>query len=70
MLDEEATGLDIARYLASFIPRQRILITTGNMSESRLEEIRGSGFQVLIKPVDHLLLRQSLQALVPDPATA
>jgi signal transduction histidine kinase len=53
MLSESSTGLDIAKYLKTFLTTERILITTGNTSRARLNTIRRNGFDVLIKPVGH-----------------
>lgn len=58
MLDSETSGLDIAKRLAQQLPKQRILISTGNVVQSNLVELRASGFEVLIKPVDHFQLRR------------
>ncbi|MEX2335491.1 MAG: hybrid sensor histidine kinase/response regulator, partial [Pseudohongiella sp.] len=67
MLHDEVTGLDIARDLLQYLPRQRILLATGNVSSARLAEIREAGFNVLVKPVDYYVLRQALQDAMKTP---
>jgi CheY-like chemotaxis protein len=67
MLHDEVTGLDIARNLLQYLPRQRILLATGNVSSVRLNEIREAGFHVLVKPVDYYVLRQALQDALKTP---
>ena len=52
MLNEHTTGLDIALYLRESMPRERILIVTGNTVDERIRALRENGFEVLIKPVD------------------
>lgn len=62
MLNEHTSGLDIARFLREWMPAASILIVTGNTVDERIAELRGAGFEVLIKPVDrHLLLAQLLR---------
>lgn len=61
MLHDEVTGLDIAHYLQRLLPRQRILMVTGNAAPARLSEIREAGFNVLVKPVDYHVLLEALQ---------
>ncbi len=66
MLNEEASGLDIAHFLQEFLDAERILITTGHSSVQRLEQLRQSGFEVMVKPVGHRQLRAAIQdALQP-----
>lgn len=67
MLHDEVTGLDIARNLLQHLPRQRILLATGNVSSVRLNEIREAGFVVLVKPVDYYVLLQALQDAMKTP---
>lgn len=67
MLHDDVTGLDIARSLLQYLPRQRILLATGNVSSARLNEIREAGFHVLVKPVDYYVLRQALQEAMKTP---
>ncbi len=67
MLHDEVSGLDIARNLQQHLPRQRILLATGNVSSARLNEIREAGFVVLVKPVDYYVLRQALQDAMKTP---
>ena len=67
MLHDEVSGLDIARSLLQHLPRQRILMATGNVSSVRLNEIRAAGFVVLVKPVDYYVLRQALQEAMKTP---
>lgn len=51
MLGEEETGLEIAEWLVSNVPRENILLVTGNAETSRWRTLKNSGFQVLRKPV-------------------
>jgi len=67
MLHDEVTGLDIARNLLQYLPRQRILLATGNVSSVRLNEIREAGFMVLVKPVDYYVLLDALQNAMKTP---
>ncbi|MEQ8630901.1 MAG: ATP-binding protein [Gammaproteobacteria bacterium] len=60
MLAEETTGLDIALFLNQKMSPDRILITTGNTDVKRLQELRSSGFVVLIKPVDEQQLESAI----------
>lgn len=64
MLNETTTGLDIAKYLSRKMPRERIVITTGNTAKDRLAEIRHNGFEVLIKPVDYLILSRTIEEIL------
>ncbi len=61
MLNEDTSGLDIARYLQEHMPRACILIITGNTVDERLQTLRSAGFEVLIKPVDRNRLLACLQ---------
>lgn len=70
MLHDEVTGLDIARHLLRQLPRQRIVLATGNVSSARLNEIRAAGFNVLVKPVDYYTLRQALQEAIKTPLSS
>lgn len=66
MLHDDLMGLDLALRLVEFIPRQRIIMATGNVSGSRLAEIREAGFEVLVKPVDYQVLRRAIvEAMMP-----
>lgn len=67
MLHDEVSGLDIAQQLSLRLPRQRIIMATGNVSAPRLAEIRDAGFKVLIKPVDYYVLRQALLDALKTP---
>lgn len=50
MLSEAETGLDIAKRLVEFVGDGRIVLVTGNTLPERLDEIKDSGFPVLLKP--------------------
>lgn len=66
MLHDDLMGLDLARRLTDIMPRQRIIMATGNVSGSRLAEIREAGFEVLVKPVDYQVLRRAIvDAMMP-----
>lgn len=60
MLDDELTGLDLARQLQTTVSRSRILLVTGNANSARLNTLKEAGFKVLVKPVEHSLLRETL----------
>ncbi|GJM04562.1 MAG: hypothetical protein DHS20C09_05530 [marine bacterium B5-7] len=64
MLNEQTTGLLIAKYLRERDKTCRILITTGNTDKSRLRTIRDSGFEVLTKPVADQRLFDTINRLV------
>ena len=66
MLHDDVMGLDLARRLTEFMPHRRIIMATGNVSGSRLTEIREAGFEVLVKPVDYQVLRRAIiEAMMP-----
>lgn len=60
MLHDDMSGLELALELTSVVPRERIIMATGNVNSARLATIREEGFEVLVKPVDHQVLRQAL----------
>lgn len=60
MLDDELTGLDLARQLQTTVPTSKILLVTGNANSTRLNTLKGAGFKVLVKPVEHLQLQETL----------
>lgn len=62
MLGGDETGLDIANRLDERLAHQRIAIITGNTQPARLQEIRESGFQVLLKPTRTQQLWRLVQA--------
>lgn len=68
MLDDELSGLDIALRLTELMPRNRIIMATGNANNTRLTQIREAGYQVLVKPVDYQVLRRALLAALDNPS--
>jgi DNA-binding response OmpR family regulator len=60
MLHDDVSGFEIAKELANAMSSKRIIMVTGNVSASRLREIREAGFELLIKPIDYYVLRQAL----------
>ena len=52
MLGGDETGLDLANWLADHLPRERIMIVTGNSDPQRLETLNRSPFLVKRKPLD------------------
>lgn len=60
MLHDDIMGLDLAIMLSEKLPKERIIMATGNVSGSRLAEIRDAGFEVLVKPVDYQVLRRAI----------
>ncbi|ALO45112.1 hypothetical protein PS2015_426 [Pseudohongiella spirulinae] len=68
MLDNQLSGLDIALRLADIMPRERIIMATGNANSTRLGQIRDAGFNVLVKPVDAKDLLEALVDGLNDPS--
>ncbi len=62
MLGGPDTGLDLAQWLATRLPCERILITTGNPEEARWAALTASGLAVLRKPVTTAALNDWLGA--------
>lgn len=60
MLHDDIMGLDLAIMLTGRLPKERIIMATGNVSGSRLAQIRDAGFEVLVKPVDYQVLRRAI----------
>lgn len=60
MLDDELSGLDLARQLQPTLPKSSILLVTGNANSARLNTLKEAGFKVLVKPVEHALLHETL----------
>jgi CheY-like chemotaxis protein len=60
MLDDELSGLDLARQLQPTLPKSSILLVTGNANSARLNTLKDAGFKVLVKPVEHALLHETL----------
>lgn len=65
MLGTSETGLDIAHRLSRHMAHQRIALVTGNTQPARLQEIRDSGFQVMLKPTRTQQLWRLVQACAP-----
>lgn len=66
MLGGAESGLELALWLAERMPRERVLITTGNPEESRWVALTASGIAVLRKPVATAALNEWLGAGRPD----
>lgn len=66
MLNDEVTGFDIARNLPATLSPGRVIMVTGNVSAARLFEIRDGGFELLTKPVDYYVLRETLIGAIAD----
>lgn len=66
MLHDDMSGLDLALELTSILPSHRIIMATGNVNGARLATIREAGFEVLVKPVDHQVLRKALMDALRD----
>lgn len=60
MLGGAETGLDLAQWLAGKLPRERILLTTGNAALERWEILQRSGLRVMRKPVGTTALSEWL----------
>ena len=65
MLGGTDSGLDLALWLAGRMPRERILITTGNPEEARWVALTASGIAALRKPVATAALNDWLGAGQP-----
>jgi signal transduction histidine kinase len=50
MLGEDLSGLDLARRVKEGFPRVEVALITGNTEPARQEELKASGFPVIIKP--------------------
>jgi CheY-like chemotaxis protein/anti-sigma regulatory factor (Ser/Thr protein kinase) len=62
MLGGLESGLELALWLTDRMPRQSILITTGNPEEARWVELSASGITALRKPVSTAALNDWLSA--------
>jgi len=60
MLGGSLSGLDVATRLRDRFGHSRICLFTGNTSRSRLDELRGSGFPVIVKPARAAALAELL----------
>ncbi|MGH8595782.1 MAG: response regulator, partial [Gammaproteobacteria bacterium] len=58
MLGDRESGLDIAKWLKTSLPSERIVIITGNVDLQRQRELQDSGFRVLLKPTAPHQLRR------------
>lgn len=63
MLGTEESGLDLARWMNEHVPRERIVMITGNVDLSRLRQLRNSDFQILQKPTSPDDLRRIIAVL-------
>ena len=64
MLGQGERGLDIANWLAGEMPRERIVLVTGNVEPAAVERLAASGFTVLRKPLTSAVLAQWLRSAV------
>ena len=55
-LDEEETGLDIAKRVRKIAPSMPIMICTANHSKALANELEGTDIQLLHKPVNSAVL--------------
>lgn len=69
MLGPDHSGLDVARELAQHVPRECIVLITGNTDPARITQLQQSGFDVLRKPVPAAELRRWLASVVSRPAS-
>ncbi|WP_420936041.1 ATP-binding protein [Alteromonas sp. A081] len=65
-LDEDITGLDIAKQVRSRYPHIPIMICTANHSKALALELEGTGVQLLHKPITSALLKASLIKMLPS----
>ena len=69
MLGSES-GLDIAAWLAEHVPRERLVLVTGNVEPGRIRLLEASGIALLRKPVSSQVLARWLHGarrVRPDP---
>ena len=59
-LDEEETGLDIAKRVRKIAPSMPIMICTANHSKALANELEGTDIQLLHKPVNSAVLKAAL----------
>lgn len=59
-LDEEETGLDIAKRVRKIAPSMPIMICTANHSKALANELEGTDIQLLHKPVNSSVLKAAL----------
>jgi CheY-like chemotaxis protein len=60
MLGHGERGLEIARWIGSNLPRERIVLVTGNVEPAGARALEESGFAVLRKPLSSAILAQWL----------
>jgi signal transduction histidine kinase/CheY-like chemotaxis protein len=66
MLGRDESGLELARWLAARMQRERIVLVTGNVDPQRTVELEQSGFVTLLKP----LAAQDLAEFLADAVAA
>ena len=64
MLGSGERGLDIAEWLGEFMPKQRIVLITGNVEPSAVQGLSESGFTLLRKPLSSAILAQWLHGAI------
>jgi len=70
MLGGGESGLDIARWLALEMPKDRIVLVTGNVEPAGVKALAESGFKVLRKPLSGVVLADWLHHASGPPALA
>ena len=59
-LDEDETGLDIAKQVRQQYPSLPIMICTANHSKALINQLEGTDIQLLHKPVNSAVLKAAL----------
>ena len=70
MLGGGERGLEVARWLALDMPKQRIVLVSGNVEPSALKDLQESGFKLLRKPLSGVLLADWLHQASASPRRA
>ena len=70
MLGQGVRGLDIARWMQAEMPKERIVLVTGNVEPQAAQALADSGFTVLRKPLSSALLAQWLHEATRSPRAA
>jgi signal transduction histidine kinase/CheY-like chemotaxis protein len=60
MLGGPEMGLDLCRWLSQTVPKSHIVMMSGNLDTVRTNEITGSGFRLLTKPLTERVLLELL----------
>nr|WP_253938673.1 hybrid sensor histidine kinase/response regulator [Hahella sp. HN01] len=65
MLDKGEDGLDIADSLSLQMPKEKMLLVSGNVQPERVRELQESGFSFLTKPISSHQLQTWIESVAP-----